>query len=296
MKKIIVFLLALTLCAGLCACGAASEEAQAAARAEEEAAAAEAAFQEAMGVLRASVDPEAVTGDKAVAIVFEGRKDRVGAYSTAYVPEALRTEDPAAVRYLIRCIREKTDFGIYDNGKAALRWEYTVEVVDLKQDQLLNSNVFLGAEPPKVLQEGKNSNIGTAPAMDPILSWIEEQIARGTPVDCLKTWVDVYVQVPEGWGEVYLGYLDDYYPEGEGVSYCRKMEKAGQWYVLTVPGWARKIYVSSDPRLVGEEGYHSTEASSKDKFRNPEAEGKDLWIRVLDLEKNAEYFREEPVQ
>ena len=296
MKKIIAFLLALTLCAGLCACGAASEEAQAAARAEEEAAAAEAAFQEAMGVLRTSVDPEAITGDKAVAIVFEGRKDRVGAYSTAYVPEALRTEDPAAVRYLIRCIRERTDFGIYDNGKAALQWEYTVEVVDLKQDQLLNSNVFLGAEPPKVLQEGKNSNIGTEPAMAPILSWIEEQISRGTPVDCLKTWVDVYVQVPEGWGDVYLGYIDRYYPEEGMSSRCVPMERNGEWYVLTVPGWAERIFVSSDPRLLGEEGYHSTEAYRGDKSKDPNVEGRDLWIRVLATEKDVECFREEPVQ
>lgn len=296
MKKILAFILVLGLCASLCACGATSEEAQAASQAAEEAAASEAAFQEAMGALMASADPETITGDKAVAIVFEGRKDRVGVYSTEYVPEALRTEDPAAVRYLIRCIREKIGIGIYDNGKAALQWEYTVEVVDLKLDQLLNSNAFLGSEPPKVLQEGKNSPIGTEPDMVRIHGWIEEQIARGTPVDCLKSWVDVYVQVPEGWGEVYLGYLDDYYPEGEGFSYCRKMEKEGQWYVLTIPGWARKIYVSSDPRLVGEEGYHSTEASSKDKFKNPEAEGKDLWIRVLDLEKNFECFREEPTQ
>lgn len=145
-----------------------------------------------------------------------------------------------------------------------------------------------------MLEEGKNNHVGTEPDTARILAWVAEQITRGTPVDCEKTRIRVCVQVPEGWGEVYLGYIDKDYPEGEANRYCRKMEQDGQWYVLTIPGWTEKIYVSSDPRLLGEEGYHSTEASSKDKFKNPEAEGRDLWIRVLDLEKNFEYFREEP--
>ena len=296
MKKILAFILVLGLCASLCACGAASEEAQAAAQAAEEAAASEAAFQEAMAALMASADPETITGDKAVAIVFEGRKDRVGVYSTDCVPEALRTEDPTEVRYLIRCIREREDVGMYTNGMAALRWEYTVEVVDLKQDLVLNCDVFLGGEPPRVLEEGKGSQIGTEPDMAQILGWIEEQIARGTPVDCEKTQIKVYAQVPEGWGEVYVGYIDHDSPVPDSIRFVKKMEKEGQWYVMTIPGWATKIYISSDPSLVGEEGYHSTEASSKDKFKNPEAEGRDLWIRVLDLEKAFECFREEPAE
>lgn len=296
MKKIIAFLLALTLCAGLCACGAASEEAQAAARAEEEAAAAEAAFQEAMGVLRASVDPETVTGDKAVAIVFEGRKDRVGVYTTDLVPETVRTEDPGAVRYLIRCIKGSEEVGYYTGGTPAFRRTFTVEVEDLKQGQILNSKVFLGGEPPRVLEEGKNTNIGSDPDVAEIHEWVTEQIARGTSVDCERSRVNIYVQVPEGWGEVYLGYIDRYYPE-EGVSSrCVPMERDGEWYVLTVPGWAERIFVSSDPRLLGEEGYHSTEAYRGDKSKDPNAEGRDLWIRVLATEKDVECFREEPAE
>ena len=291
MKKVFAAVLVLVLCVSLCACGASESAAEA-----EAAQQAAQRFQEDMAAAMSSVDPAAVTGDKAVSIVFESRKDRVGVYGADLVPETIRTEDPGAVRYLIRCIKGSKEVGYYTGGTPAFRRTFTVEVEDLKQGQILNSKVFLGGEPPRVLEKGKNTNVGSDPDAAEIHEWVMEQITRGTSVDCEKSRVNIYVQVPEGWGDVYLGYIDKDYPE-EGVSSrCVPMEREGEWYVLTIPGWAEKIYVCSDPRLLGEEGYHSTEAYRGERSKDPDAAGRDLWIRVLDMEKNVECFREKPAQ
>ena len=269
MKRLLSLLLAAALCFTLCACG------------KDKSNSSDSSLQENMAAALTDVDADSITGSKAIALIFDGKKDREGVYSTDLVPEELRTEDAGEVRYLIRCIEDREQVGYYSSGSAALRWTYFVEVVDLKQDQVLNSAVFTGSNPPAVLPEGSKNNVGERPDTAPILSWINSQVSRGTPIDCEKTQVCIYAQVPDGWGPVWLGYIDRYSPVEGGSRFTFEMEKQGDWYVLTVPGWVTDLSICNEPWERGSDGWHTTPD-----LGGPDAQMRDLWLQVQDLDGN----------
>ena len=288
MKKIISFLLALALCVSLCACGVSESGAQTAEqKAEYEAA--QAVLQGSMETLMAGKEFSGVTGDKAVTMLYDSG-EHFGYFTDEYVPESLRTMDPAQVRYVIRRVEDAEYVGSYSNNVAALRMVYTVEVMDLQRNLILGTKKFEGGDPPATLPEGaKNGNIGSAPSEEEIEAWILKVVGEEPAEDAPKMYVTVNVRVPEGWGVPYVSFFNDYDPaikEYGAVRFNWGTEKNGEWYTVMIPSWATDIGVNTDPTLPGTDGWHETAVEDR-----LDTEGKDLWITVLDLEGTLEFSR-----
>ena len=231
-----------------------AQEAQAAA----ELAAAEAAMKEDMlHLLTDRVDPASITGDKAVAVVYEESIKNISTFSTRYVPEEYRTTDASQVRYLIRLVKDKDMAGVYSNGGGvAWRYHFKLTLIDLKEEAILDYEDMFGGEPPAyVSSEDGFSHAGSEPELDRIYGWVREKIQLGYTEESEKLWITIHAQVPASWGEVYCKATEygDWGVFGEngkknGIEY-KKMEKDGDWYVVDVPNWVVSLWFSTNPEL-----------------------------------------------
>ena len=290
MKKTISLLLSLVLCLLLCACGETSVAETAPVQATE-GIAEQTTFHENMEAMIAQLDLSSITGDKAATVLFNS-SDKFAYYTDEYLPENLRTREVEQVRYIVRRIEDAEFVGTYSNSTlSALRAVYTIEVMDLKTNRILGSKVFEGGNPPTVLNENSR-NIGSAPDETIIQDWILSVIATEPTENSPKVFTTFYIQVPDGWGNPWLMFQNEYDPvtkERGSVNFYRELTKEGEWYTIQLPNWVTNIAVSAHPDSLGSSNWHETS-----KINELKKKEYDLWITVLDLEGNFDTSVQEP--
>ena len=226
---------------------------------EEQAAAAqlaeEAALKEDMQkFLDSRIDPATITGDKAIAAVYDDGNAVWAAFRTDYVPEGYQTKDADEVRYIIKVVKGTDIVGIYSNGGGtAVRWHFKVSVIDLKEEAILASDSFFGGDPPSsVSSEDGYRHTGSEPDAAKITEWVLTQIRQGVTEDSRNLWRTVHVKVPASWPQVFCEARDgDLGVFGESKKRSgqthKKMEKDGEYYVVDVPTWADTLAFTTDP-------------------------------------------------
>ena len=215
----------------------------------------EAALKETMQkFLDCRMDPAAITGDKAIAAIYEDENAVRAVFRTDYVPEDYRTKDADEVRYIVKVVKRTQMVGIYSNGGGtALKYHFEVSVIDLKEDAILNSESFFGGDPPSaVTSEDGYRHVGSEPDAAEITEWVLTQIRQGVTEDSRNLWRTVHVKVPASWPQVFCEARDGdlgVFGESElrsGQAH-KQMEKDGKWYVVDVPTWADTLKFTTDP-------------------------------------------------
>lgn len=132
------------------------------------------AFQEGMA-MAVKASPEGITGNKAVAIFYEDNNDAEGEFTSDYVPDAYKTDDPAQVRFVISRREGSELVGYYNGGGgSAHRHMYTLEVQDLLLGSAMQE-VFYGGQPPMTItvKEGESrAHYGSTPNEEAITEWL----------------------------------------------------------------------------------------------------------------------------
>lgn len=222
-------------------------------------------------------DPATITGDKAIAAIYDDEGAVWATFRTDYVPEDYRTKDADEVRYIVKVVKGTQMVGVYSNGGGmALKYHFKVTVIDLKEDAILNSESFFGGDPPAaVTSEDGYRHVGPEPDAAVITEWVLTQIRQGVTGDSRNLWRTVHVKVPASWSQVFCEARDgDLGVFGEtkqrsGQAY-KKMEKDGDYYVVDVPTWADTFKFTTDPEQA------DAKTSEEDKVYYDE----DVWLIV----------------
>lgn len=258
-------------------------EAQAAQEAADAAAAAaEAAFRaDILHKLESRVDPASVTGNKAIAVVYEDTLKNKAVFNSEYVPESYRTEDPSQVRYIIRIVKDKDMVGTYTNGGGfAWKYHFYLTLIDLKEEAMLHSEDMFGGDPPAtVTSKDGFSHTGSEPSLERITAWAQEKIQLGVTEESERLWITVHANIPDSWPDPFCAATDDdwgvFGEDGtkNGIA-SRKMKKDGDWYVVDVPNWTETVRFYSNPELSDPKTSEDTKIYGDD----------DLWLIVSETD------------
>ena len=95
-----------------------------------------------------------------------------GIFTKEYLPNDHTTDDPAEVRYIIRCTANKKVYGEYVSGGIAYQYSYDVQIVDLLSSQIIAEKSFLGSTPPFSVPANSGDHCGNPPRSETIQAWI----------------------------------------------------------------------------------------------------------------------------
>jgi len=120
---------------------------------------------------------EAVTGDKAVALVADNQAFTVSwTCTTSFVPRAFRTSDPGQVRYVIFVIGFGQEFGNYTNGYRAVQRMYNVSIIDRTTNKVIAKTTLGGELPPNTIDTSDHGYIGRYPSSNELRDWVASEL------------------------------------------------------------------------------------------------------------------------
>jgi len=101
----------------------------------------------------------------------------VGTYCQTYIPEALLTEVPEEVRYIVKVRHVKEAVGIYYGITSHTAYEFCYEavIIDLTNGSTVAEKDFEGGPAPEQYFDW-NKGTGSAPSAESISNWIAESI------------------------------------------------------------------------------------------------------------------------
>jgi len=116
------------------------------------------------------------SGNKAVGLLRMNTDGDMDVYQTEYIPETYLAQDPAEVRYVVKCGLQILNVGFYGGGGNAYQYVVTVEVVDLTTGKAVDSAEFEGGQPAQQSEIGVDQ-YGSMPAESTITNWLSQVLA-----------------------------------------------------------------------------------------------------------------------
>ena len=99
-----------------------------------------------------------------------------GIYTKKGLPKKYQTDHIDEIRYLVYADKGETGVGSYTNGAKAVRIDYVLSIVDLKDWTTIAKETFHGGSPPSTTSSGGKKK-GSAPKMSEVKEWIESEIS-----------------------------------------------------------------------------------------------------------------------